>query len=179
VVLDLIRAARVISRVELAATTGLTAPTISEVVRELIADGLVLEAGRGASTGGKPPLLVQLNRTPVELCGPDFTAHFPGLPPMNVEAYDEFAAAFHAPFSDLRHPIDEVVVDADRVAVRLRFEGAHTGGFMGVPASGRRFSVEGTAFLHVADGKVTEFWGFLDRMGLMQQIGGLPAPPQG
>jgi len=61
VVLDLIRAARVISRVELAAATGLTAPTISEVVRELIADGLVLEAGRGASTGGKPPVLVQLN----------------------------------------------------------------------------------------------------------------------
>lgn len=60
-VLDLIRAARAISRVELAAATGLTAPTISEVVRELITDGLVLEAGRGASTGGKPPVLVQLN----------------------------------------------------------------------------------------------------------------------
>jgi predicted NBD/HSP70 family sugar kinase len=60
-VLDLIRAARLISRVEIAATTGLTAPTISEVVRELIADGLVLEAGHGASTGGKPPVLVQLN----------------------------------------------------------------------------------------------------------------------
>lgn len=60
-VFDLIRAARVISRVELAATTGLTAPTISDVVRELIADGLVQEAGRGASTGGKPPVLVQLN----------------------------------------------------------------------------------------------------------------------
>jgi predicted NBD/HSP70 family sugar kinase len=60
-VVDLIRAARAVSRVELAAATGLTAPTISEVVRELIAEGLVLEAGRGASTGGKPPVLVQLN----------------------------------------------------------------------------------------------------------------------
>jgi predicted NBD/HSP70 family sugar kinase len=60
-VLDHIRAARAISRVELAAATGLTAPTISEVVRELIADGLVVEAGRGVSTGGKPPVLVQLN----------------------------------------------------------------------------------------------------------------------
>jgi predicted NBD/HSP70 family sugar kinase len=60
-VLDHIRAARAISRVELAAATGLTAPTISEVVRELIVDGLVVEAGRGVSTGGKPPVLVQLN----------------------------------------------------------------------------------------------------------------------
>ncbi len=61
VVLDLIRAARTISRIELAATSGLTPPTISEVVRELLADGLVVEAGRGASTGGKPRTLLQLN----------------------------------------------------------------------------------------------------------------------
>jgi predicted NBD/HSP70 family sugar kinase len=61
VVFDLIRAARATSRVELAAATGLTAPTISEVVRGLIVDGLVIEVGRGASTGGKRPTLVQLN----------------------------------------------------------------------------------------------------------------------
>jgi predicted NBD/HSP70 family sugar kinase len=60
-VLDLIRAARTISRVELAAATGLTGATISEVVRELMGDGLVVEAGRGAPTGGKPRTLVQLN----------------------------------------------------------------------------------------------------------------------
>ncbi len=60
-VLDVIRAARTISRVELAAATGLTGATISEVVRELMGDGLVVEAGRGAPTGGKPRTLVQLN----------------------------------------------------------------------------------------------------------------------
>jgi predicted NBD/HSP70 family sugar kinase len=60
-VLDLIRAARTISRVDLAAATGLTPPTISEVVRDLMADGLVVEAGRGASTGGKPPTLLRLH----------------------------------------------------------------------------------------------------------------------
>lgn len=61
VVLDLIRAARSISRVELAATSGLTPPTISEAVRDLMTDGLVIEAGRGASTGGKPRTMLQLN----------------------------------------------------------------------------------------------------------------------
>jgi predicted NBD/HSP70 family sugar kinase len=60
-VLDLIRAARAVSRVELAAATGLTGATISEVVRELMADGLVVEAGRGAPTGGKPRTMVQLD----------------------------------------------------------------------------------------------------------------------
>ncbi|MDQ2588387.1 sugar kinase [Saccharothrix yanglingensis] len=61
VVLDVIRAARSISRVELATATGLTGATISEVVRELLGDGLVVEAGRGAPTGGKPRTMVQLN----------------------------------------------------------------------------------------------------------------------
>jgi hypothetical protein len=61
VVLDLIRAARSISRIELSATSGLTPPTISEAVRELMDQGLVVEAGRGVSTGGKPPTLLQLN----------------------------------------------------------------------------------------------------------------------
>jgi predicted NBD/HSP70 family sugar kinase len=60
-VLDLIRSARKITRIELAEATGLTGATISEVVRELMGDGLVVDAGRGAPTGGKPRTLVQLN----------------------------------------------------------------------------------------------------------------------
>ena len=61
VVLNLIRAARTVSRVELAADSGLTSPTITQVVRELMDHGLVVEVGRGTSTGGKPPTLLQLN----------------------------------------------------------------------------------------------------------------------
>lgn len=61
VVLNLIRAAHTVSRVELAANSGLTPPTITQVVRELMEHGLVVEVGRGTSTGGKPPTLLQLN----------------------------------------------------------------------------------------------------------------------
>jgi predicted NBD/HSP70 family sugar kinase len=60
-VLDLIRGARTISRVELVADSGLTSPAISQIVRELIADGLVVEVGRGTSTGGKRPTLLRVN----------------------------------------------------------------------------------------------------------------------
>ena len=89
-------------------------------------------------------------RTPVELCAAGFTAHFPGPPPMDLAGYDQFEAMIRSAFSDIRHPIEDLVGDGDRVAVRLRFEGTHTGDFMGVPASGKQFSVQGTAFLHVA-----------------------------
>jgi predicted ester cyclase len=117
-------------------------------------------------------------RTPVELCAAGFTAHFPGPPPMDLAGFDQFEAMIRSAFSGMRHSIEDLVGDGDSVAVRLRFEGTHTGDFMGVPASGKRFSVQGTAFLHVAGGKVAQLWGFFDQLGLMQQIGGLPAPAQ-
>lgn len=112
--------------------------------------------------------------TPVDMCAAGFTARFPGLPAMNLSVYEQFVAMFHAPFSNLTHPIDEVVEEGGTVAVRLRFEGVHTGDFMGVPASGRHISVEAAAFLHIAGGKVAEFWAFLDQTRLMQQISGDP-----
>jgi predicted ester cyclase len=115
-------------------------------------------------------------RTPVELCAPGFTAQFPGPPPMDLEGFDQFEAMIRSAFSNIEHPIEDMVGEGDEVAVRLRMEGTHTGDFMGVPASGKRFSVEGTAFLRIAGGKVAQFWGFLDQLGLMQEIGGLPAP---
>lgn len=62
-ILDVIRAAGTISRVELTRATGLTGATISTVVRRLINEGLVLEIGRAESTGGKPRMLLQLDPT--------------------------------------------------------------------------------------------------------------------
>lgn len=63
VVIDLIRSQGPISRVELAASTGLTQATMSNIVKQLLLDGLVLEIGRGESTGGKPRVLLDINPT--------------------------------------------------------------------------------------------------------------------
>lgn len=60
VVLDAIRAHGEVSRVELAELTGLTPQTMSNIVRGLIADGLVAENGHAASTGGKPRVMLRL-----------------------------------------------------------------------------------------------------------------------
>lgn len=52
-----------ISRVELAEKTGLTEATISTVVRRIIEEGLVIEAGYSESTGGKRRTLLDIDRT--------------------------------------------------------------------------------------------------------------------
>lgn len=60
-VIDGIRSAGEISRVELAGRTGLTEATISTVVRKAIDDGLVIEVGQGVSTGGKRRTILAIN----------------------------------------------------------------------------------------------------------------------
>ena len=46
-------------------------------------------------------------RTPVELCSPDFTAYFPGSPPMDLEGFDQFEAMIRSAFSNIEHPIED------------------------------------------------------------------------
>ncbi|WP_243062001.1 ROK family transcriptional regulator [Humibacter sp. RRB41] len=60
-ILDLIRSSGQVSRIELSEKSGLTEATISKIVRALIVDGLVVEAGFAESTGGKRPVLLELN----------------------------------------------------------------------------------------------------------------------
>lgn len=49
------------SRSELAERTGLTPQAVSKITARLRADGLVVEAGRRASTGGKPSTVLRLS----------------------------------------------------------------------------------------------------------------------
>lgn len=60
-VLRLIRAAGPMSRADAAEQTGLTRPTISAVVSELLEEGWVEELGTGESSGGRPPILLRFN----------------------------------------------------------------------------------------------------------------------
>ena len=59
-ILNLIRKNRSIYRAELARLTGLSMPTIMSITDELIDDGLIRDAGKGISSGGKPPMLLEL-----------------------------------------------------------------------------------------------------------------------
>jgi predicted NBD/HSP70 family sugar kinase len=60
-----------VSRAELARVTGLTRTTVSAIVGDLLREGLVEEAGRGKSTGGKAPILLRLRPHGRHLVGLD------------------------------------------------------------------------------------------------------------
>lgn len=49
-----------VSRADIARATGLTKTTVSNIVGELMAEGLVEESGIGSSEGGKPPITLRI-----------------------------------------------------------------------------------------------------------------------
>jgi predicted ester cyclase len=54
--------------------------------------------------------------------------------------------------------------------------GTHSGELMGVPPTGKQVTVTGIDIYRVAGGKLVERWGEFDQMGMMQQLGVVPAP---
>jgi predicted ester cyclase len=62
------------------------------------------------------------------------------------------------------------------MAVRITVIGTHEGAFQGIPPTGRRVEVQTISVLHFSEGRVVERWNQLDQLGMLQQLGVLPAP---
>jgi N-acetylglucosamine repressor len=74
IVLDILREGHPISRVELARRTGLSKPTVSSIVEDLVGAGLVREVGiePSAHRTGRPPSLLVYNERAVAFAGIQF-----------------------------------------------------------------------------------------------------------
>ena len=79
--------------------------------------------------------------------------------------------AFRAAFADVAFAPQEIIVCADRAAVRLTLTGRHVGEWMGVPASGRCFEIAMHEMHHIADGRITHTWHLEDWGGWREQVG--------
>lgn len=83
---------------------------------------------------------------------------------------------FHAAFSPLRFTIEDVVAEDDKVVVRWTNSGTDSGGFMGMPATGKEFGIAGIDIHVVRDGRLAEHWHVVDQLTQLQQMGVIPAP---
>jgi steroid delta-isomerase-like uncharacterized protein len=113
-----------------------------------------------------------------ELVADDFVEHeaFPGLEPTK-EGVKRFFAMLRSAFPDLRMDVREILADGDLVCARVVATGTHRGDFMGMASSGSHIEVQVFDMVRIHDGRVTEHWGLMDAMSMMQQIGGMPEFP--
>ena len=95
--------------------------------------------------------------------------------PFGREADRQRCLMMAAAFRDGRWVIDDVVAEGERVVLRYTFRGTHQGDLMGIPPTGKAISLTGMSIYRIVDGMLVEFWESLDRLGLYQQLGLVPA----
>jgi steroid delta-isomerase-like uncharacterized protein len=89
------------------------------------------------------------------------------------KVYDSWLASF----PDAQFEIEAPIVDGDRVAQVATVTGTDSGGFMGLPPTGKRFSMPMVFLFTMRDGKIQHERRVYDFTGLMIQLGVLKAKP--
>jgi steroid delta-isomerase-like uncharacterized protein len=112
-----------------------------------------------------------------ELCAPDFFDHDP-LPGTTADlaGLKDFVAQIRAAFPDMQVTPDDMIAEGDQLAVRSTMRGTHQGDFMGIPATGKRASWTEMHIGRGVDGRLTEHWAVVDQLGMLVQLGVVPAP---
>ena len=110
-----------------------------------------------------------------EVCTADMVYHSPTGPIQGREAFKQFIAMYLNAFPDFHITIEDMVSEGDRVAVRQTTTATHQGELMGIPPTGKHISISGIHITRVVDGKAVEDWGSDDMLGLLQQLGVIPA----
>lgn len=109
------------------------------------------------------------------LLAPNYMNYFPGAPePISGEGFIQAAGAMFTAFPDMQVEIHEMIAEGDAVATRYTMHGTHKGSFQGIPATGKRISIPGTAVHHVRNGKIVDDYPGFDALAIMQQIGAIP-----
>ena len=109
-----------------------------------------------------------------ELLTDDFTPHTWGPMPPGREGLKDAIERVSKGISDPKMVIEDVIAEGDRVAVRLTSSATHTGDFMGMPASGKRYEIGEIHIFRLRDGRVCEHWHQADFLGMMRQLGAMP-----
>lgn len=116
-----------------------------------------------------------------QLYAEDYQHHDPSLPPEaqhGREAYKQGVKMFYTAFPDATMTYDQLIAEGDKVAMRWSFAGTHQGQLMGIPPTGRPVTITGIQILRLDNGKIVEGWANFDALGLMQQLGVVPAQDQ-
>jgi predicted ester cyclase len=95
---------------------------------------------------------------------------------MNKAEVRGFYAAIFRAFERPQLEFHEALWDGDACALRFTMTGRHVGDFMGVAPTGTDIALPGITVLHFDGGRVVERFSQADMLGLLMQIGAVPAP---
>jgi predicted ester cyclase len=112
-----------------------------------------------------------------ELIGDDYVGYDPAQPDpiRGIQGAKDNLGMYASAFEGARITVSEQVGEGDLVASRWEGRGRHTGELMGVAPTGRDVVVSGLTLSRLQGGKIVEEWTNWDTLGMLQQIGAVPA----
>jgi predicted ester cyclase len=107
-----------------------------------------------------------------ELVSEDFVPRTFGPMPKGREGLREGMKRAGAGVSDPEFTIHDLIAEGDRVAARLTTSARHTGTFMGIEPTGKRYSIVEIHIFRLRDGQLVEHWHAFDTASLLAQLKG-------
>ncbi|MFW9806822.1 MAG: ester cyclase [Candidatus Thorarchaeota archaeon] len=92
---------------------------------------------------------------------------------MRIGNIDEFKAVLreqYRGFPDIHRTIEDIVAEGDKVWLRVKITGTHTGEYRGVAPTGRRIVMPAVPVYRIVNGKVTEGWSIWNPLDLFKQL---------
>jgi predicted ester cyclase len=113
-----------------------------------------------------------------DIASPELVMHHPSSPKpiAGRDRVKEVLLSYRAAFPDMKFKVDDEFGCGDKVVLRWRASGTNTGNLFGIPPTGRRATITGLSVMRVQADRVVEDWVQEDALGMMQQLGLLPAP---
>jgi len=109
-----------------------------------------------------------------QLYAQDFVLHGTARD-MSLGQMKQFEAQMDAAFPDAKCIIDNMVAEGDKIAFQANVRMTHTGPFMGIAATGKKFEIINTHIVRVAANMVAEWWGTTEFARVMQELGVVPS----
>jgi steroid delta-isomerase-like uncharacterized protein len=115
-----------------------------------------------------------------QIFAPTYEHHDPSTPDFGrgPDSEKKRASLYRNAFPDIHLTIEDVIAEGETVMTRWSCQGTHKGDLNGIAPTGRRFTITGVTIARVSAGKIVEGFVNWDALGLMQQLGVVPAPAQ-
>jgi steroid delta-isomerase-like uncharacterized protein len=110
-----------------------------------------------------------------EMYTPDFVWHEPDQDIQGSEEAKQFVATFLEAFPDLNVTVEDEIAEGDKVVTRWTIRGTHQGELMGIAPTEKQIELKGITIHRFEGDKIAEEWERYDNLGMMQQLGALPA----
>ena len=86
-----------------------------------------------------------------------------------------FIRQLRTAFPDLHLVVSDLIAEGDRVVTRCTTSGTHLGDYFGVPPTGRHVVISEVQVFRITDTRIQELWLTFNVLGLLGQIGMIPA----